>query len=341
MKKKLALVLTAITLSMTLFVGCGNTETTGVADETIANTVEETVVDVVEPIEAPHEHTYTEEVTTPATCLEDGEKTFTCECGDTYTEAIPATGHDFAEYVSNEDATYEADGTETATCLVCGETDTRVAEGSMLTYTFEEMEATKYAKSTVNVRSLPTADGEKLGGLSTNDEVKVTGKCNETGWYRIEYSDSVAYVSDSYLVDNKIEIKPAEAPANNSGSTANSNIPTYTTYAEVKEYAVSLGYPICSATDNGDGTAMTYFINCVEDNTYTSWDYEYESRLADLSASRDAANAILGLNNGWHWNSDKFVSKTLIAHCDAHHDWYVDISRWAHNPQNCDGTNCH
>ena len=37
MKKKLALVLTAITLSMTLFVGCGNTETTGVADETIAN----------------------------------------------------------------------------------------------------------------------------------------------------------------------------------------------------------------------------------------------------------------------------------------------------------------
>lgn len=220
MKKKLALVLTAITLSMTLFVGCGNTETTGVADETIANTVEETVVDVVEPIEAPHEHTYTEEVTTPATCLEDGEKTFTCECGDTYTEAIPATGHDFAEYVSNEDATYEADGTETATCSVCGETDTRVAEGSMLTYTFEDMEATKYAKSTVNVRSLPTADGEKLGGLSTNDEVKVTGKCNETGWYRIEYSDSVAYVSDSYLVDNKVETKPAETSASNSGSNS-------------------------------------------------------------------------------------------------------------------------
>ncbi len=94
----------------------------------------------------------------------------------------------------------------------------------MLTYTFEDMDATKYAKSTVNVRSLPTADGEKLGGLSTNDEVKVTGKCNETGWYRIEYSDGVAYVSDSYLVDNKVETKPAEAPAsNNDGNNSSAS----------------------------------------------------------------------------------------------------------------------
>ena len=90
--------------------------------------------------EAPHEHAYKEEVTKEATCLEEGEKTFACECGDTYSEAIKATGHDFAEYVSNEDATYEADGTETATCSVCGETDTRVAKGSMLTYTFESAE---------------------------------------------------------------------------------------------------------------------------------------------------------------------------------------------------------
>lgn len=85
----------------------------------------------------------------------------------------------------------------------------------MLTYTFEDMDATKYAKSTVNVRSLPNTDGEKLGGLSTNDEVKVTGKCTETGWYRIEYSDGIAYVSNEYLVDEKVEVQ-ASAPAQNS-----------------------------------------------------------------------------------------------------------------------------
>ena len=217
MKKGILSTMLITTLGIVALVGCGNAEHTNVTE---IETVEEaTEVET----EAPHEHTYTEAITVEATCTTEGEKTFTCECGDTYTEAISATGHDFAEYVSNEDATYEADGTETATCSVCGETDTRVAEGSMLTYTFEDMEATKYAKSTVNVRSLPNTDGEKLGGLSTNDEVKVTGKCNETGWYRIEYSDGVAYVSDSYLVDNKVETKPAEAPASNSGSTASAS----------------------------------------------------------------------------------------------------------------------
>lgn len=41
-------------------------------------------------------HTWTEKVTTAATCTEPGEKTFTCVCGATKKEAIPATGHDFS-----------------------------------------------------------------------------------------------------------------------------------------------------------------------------------------------------------------------------------------------------
>lgn len=189
--------------SATTLVACGN-----------ASDVAESIVDTSIEMHDSHEHAYVEEVVTSATCITNGESTFTCECGDTYTETIPATGHDFSNYVSNEDATYTADGTETATCT-CGETDTRVAEGSMLTYTFEDMDVIKYAKSTVNVRSLPNTDGEKLGGLSTNDEVKVTGKCAETGWYRIEYSDGIAYVSNDYLVDNKVEAQ-ASAPATSS-----------------------------------------------------------------------------------------------------------------------------
>lgn len=43
--------------------------------------------------EAPHEHSYTASVTTEPKCLEAGVKTYSCECGDSYTEAIPATGH--------------------------------------------------------------------------------------------------------------------------------------------------------------------------------------------------------------------------------------------------------
>ena len=40
-----------------------------------------------------HIHSYTSTVTKEATCTEDGVRTFTCECGDTYTEVIAKTGH--------------------------------------------------------------------------------------------------------------------------------------------------------------------------------------------------------------------------------------------------------
>ena len=212
MKSKLLVTLLAVTLAITSLTGCG-ANSNNVAESTESTESTETPTATLEETEAPHEHAYTEKITTAPTCLEAGVKTFTCECGDTYTEELPATGHIFENYVSNNDATYTADGTETAKCNNCDETDTRTAEGSMLTYTYTDMDATKFAKSTVNVRSLPNTDGEKLGGLSQNDEVKVTGKCNETGWYRISYNDSIAYVSDSYLVDEKVEVAQASAPA--------------------------------------------------------------------------------------------------------------------------------
>lgn len=226
MKRKLATLLT-FALTVTVFGGCGNASADlPESTEAVATVAEAEPTATPELTEAPHEHTYTEAVTTKATCETDGVKTFTCECGDSYTEAIPATGHSFTNYVYNEDATYTADGTETAKCDKCDETDTRTAEGTMLTYTFNDMSATKYAKSTVNVRNLPDTDGEKVGSLSMNQEVTVTGQCNETGWYRIEYNGNTAYVSDSYLVDNKIETQAestAGTTASDTSTTASSS----------------------------------------------------------------------------------------------------------------------
>ena len=48
-------------------------------------------------------------------------------------------------------------------------------------YTFTDIAAVMYAQNTVNVRNLPSTDGNKLGRLSANDEITVTGQCNETG----------------------------------------------------------------------------------------------------------------------------------------------------------------
>ena len=53
------------------------------------------LVDESSKIEPPHEHSYASAVTKEPTCTESGTKAYTCSCGDTYTEIIEATGHDF------------------------------------------------------------------------------------------------------------------------------------------------------------------------------------------------------------------------------------------------------
>lgn len=77
-----------------------------------------------EPAEPEHEHVYTSKVTKPATCAKDGERTYTCECGDTYTEVIKATGnHSYTSVVTIE-PNCVLPGVMTYTCSVCGDTYT-------------------------------------------------------------------------------------------------------------------------------------------------------------------------------------------------------------------------
>lgn len=162
MKKYLVFV-----LLMVFLVGCGNSDKQGTTIDTQAQETQQTQ-------ETEHTHTYVEEVTTEVTCEVDGLKTFSCECGDSYTEAITAIGHKYeeveasaveatcakegkevdtkcsncgnvvtgaaipslahtyGEYVYNNDASYEADGTESATCSVCGKISTRTKEGTKI-----------------------------------------------------------------------------------------------------------------------------------------------------------------------------------------------------------------
>ena len=59
-----------------------------------------------------HEHSYLDEVTAEATCGTAGERSYSCECGDSYTEPIPATGNH--SYVGGK-------------CSVCGLTESKGA----------------------------------------------------------------------------------------------------------------------------------------------------------------------------------------------------------------------
>lgn len=92
------------------------------------------------------------------------------------------------------------------------------------TYTYTDENKTMYASQAVNVRSLPSVEGEKVGGLSLAQEVAVTGQCNETSWYRIIYNGSEAYVSNSYLVSDKpvIETTPSVQGAPEQGNASTS-----------------------------------------------------------------------------------------------------------------------
>ncbi len=59
-----------------------------------------------------------------------------------------------------------------------------------------------FAASPVNVRSGPSTDFARTGGLDRGQEVSVTGQA-DTGWYEIAYGDGKAYVSGHYLQKEK------------------------------------------------------------------------------------------------------------------------------------------
>lgn len=67
------------------------------------------------------------EITTPATCTEDGVRTTTCTvCGVEYTEVIPATGHQYGAWTVVKEATETEEGLRERVCSVCGEKESEV-----------------------------------------------------------------------------------------------------------------------------------------------------------------------------------------------------------------------
>ena len=75
-----------------------------------------------DPDHVPHEHDYHETHRVDPTCTEDGYVEYTCDCGDTYTDPLPAAGHSWGEW------TPAGDGEEVRYCGVCGAEDYRTTE---------------------------------------------------------------------------------------------------------------------------------------------------------------------------------------------------------------------
>ncbi|MBS5666356.1 MAG: hypothetical protein KHX05_01460 [Firmicutes bacterium] len=75
-----------------------------------------------DPDHVPHEHAYHETQRVEPTCTEDGYIQHTCDCGDTYREPLPATGHTWGEWSP------AGDGKEVRYCDACGAEDYRTSE---------------------------------------------------------------------------------------------------------------------------------------------------------------------------------------------------------------------
>ncbi len=119
-----------------------------------------------------HAHVWTEKVTTAATCTEAGEKTFTCVCGATKKEAIPATGHSWGE----PEVTYAAngrDGEKVYTCAVCNESKKEaIAWKFNLTVTSESTVDVTVGEDYTAVFTLPAA-GSKVDASGVTVEAKM------------------------------------------------------------------------------------------------------------------------------------------------------------------------
>lgn len=128
-------------------------------------------------------------VTTPATCITPGVKTYTCptDSAHTKTEEIPVLGHLFETYVYNNDATTKADGTETAHCAHpgCNETDTRTVKGTKLTEhtaeTVPESKAAAYWVCDPEGQSIPYQAQQKDGVLTVTVQADTASLRGTTG----------------------------------------------------------------------------------------------------------------------------------------------------------------
>lgn len=132
------------------------------------------------PAAPKHEHSYQEEVTKEATCTEVGEKTFTCDCGDSYTEEIAALGHEYTDTVTKEPTCTE-EGEKTFTCTRCGDSYPEAVSAA----------GHKYADETVvDTEPTCTATGESSRHCSVCDdrtditEIPATGH-EESGTYEV------------------------------------------------------------------------------------------------------------------------------------------------------------
>ena len=80
-------------------------------------------------------------------------------------------------------------------------------------FSFVDTVATNmWVTTNVNMRTLPSTDGEKILVVQKGEMVTVSGQCNETGWYKVEYDGKSGFICNDYMTDVKPTPSPTPTP---------------------------------------------------------------------------------------------------------------------------------
>lgn len=192
------------------------------------------------------------------------------------------------EKLTDETTKEETTPEETATAQE--ETTTTEAataeEGTTETGAFSQVSKTVYAAQGVNVRSAADSDSEKLGRLSLNDAVEVTGYDGE--WYRIIYNGTPAYVWAEYFTDTETPTEeqtqePQTQQLQTQAVAQEPQIQAQTTPATVQESQTSAATAAASVDEHGHTlvssldlsgfpyTDPQYIVNCGDTLQLYQW----------------------------------------------------------------------
>ena len=208
-----------------------------------------------------HEHSYTKTVLSNATCTTAGTVKYTCSCGDSYTETIPATGHKSSAWITDKAPSIGVKGSKHRECTVCKKVletaeipalsriSISSASVTLSTSTYAYDGKAKKPGVTVKLNGKTLKNGTDYTVSYSNNTkvgtatVKITGKGNYTG-----------SVSKTYSIKNDFK-KATISGISNKSYTGKNITQSITVKYNGKTLKNSTDYTVSYSSNKNIGTA--------------------------------------------------------------------------------------
>ncbi len=161
-----------------------------------------------------HVHKYISEVVTQVTCETDGEIKYVCACSDTYTETVPALGHNYEAVTSEKDK----DSVDASKCtFVC----THCGQKYDYALNYQVREASSWISWSKMLFEFDLADDDVIGDIQPDGSIKIRIPMNDLQYMnaknvyvtRTENGRQIhvpSVIEDGYLVITADHFSPYE-----------------------------------------------------------------------------------------------------------------------------------